>query len=107
MLLLHHVNFLEAQPRTGFCSNNTRVLYRIDVFHTIAYSIIRSKRHRQNKIVDAFSMGCYKCTLCVTVHVAVILRSVFAVNEGNSNFMPLHSVLPAVLLPADPDRMWV
>ena len=106
MLLLHHVNFLEAQPRTGFCSNNTRVLYRIDVFHTIAYSIIRSKRHRQNKIVDAFSMGCYKCTLCVTVHVAVILRSVFAVNEGNSNFMPLHSVLPAVLLPADLDRMW-
>ena len=106
MLLLHHVNFLEAQPRTGFCSNNTLILYEINVFHIISYSILRSKRHRQNKIVDAFSMGCYKCTLCVTVHVAVILRNVVAVNEGNSNFMPLHSVLPAVLLPADPDRMW-
>lgn len=77
MLLLHHVNFLEAQPRTGFCSNNALILYRIIVFHTIAYSILRSKRHRQNKIVDAFSI------------------------------MILHSVLPAMLLPADPGRMWV
>ena len=81
MLLLHHVNFLEAQPRTGFCSNNTLILYRIDVFHIIAYSILRSKRHRQNKIVDAFSMGCCKCILRVTVHAAAILRSAFAVNE--------------------------
>ena len=85
MLLLHHVNFLEAQPRTGFCSNNTLILYGINVFHIISYSILRSKRHRQNKIVDAFSMGCYKCTLCITVHVAAILRSVAAVNEVNSN----------------------
>lgn len=44
MLLLHHVNFLEAQPRTGFCSNNALILYRIIVFHTIAYSILRSKK---------------------------------------------------------------
>ena len=104
MLLLHHVNFLEAQPRTGFCSNNALILYRIIVFHTIAYSILRSKRHRQNKIVGAFSMECYKCTLCVTVYASAILQSAFAVNEGE--LMLLRSVLPAVLWPADPDRMW-
>ena len=90
MLLLHHVNFLEAQPRTGFCSNNTLILYGINVFHIISYSILRSKGHRQNKIVDAFSMECYICPSGITVHAAVILRSVFAVNERDSNLMLLH-----------------
>ena len=89
MLLLHHVNFLEAQPRTGFCSNNTLILYGINVFHIISYSILRSKGHRQNKIVDAFSIPCVKCHTLLYAYI-----------------MLLHSVLPAMLWPADPDRMW-
>ena len=84
MLLLHHVNFLEAQPRTGFCSNNALILYRIIVFHTIAYSILRSKKGI-DKITLSVPFAIEKRTVMVTVHVAAILRSVAAVNEVNSN----------------------